>query len=107
MGVNFNSPTVVKADSPGEDLRWLTGALAVKAWMRMESERPLALLLEMETQYPVPGRRPVTVKAGALVLVVLAVKINYIMGWVITRIIRVYVLPEIRVLHVIEFPFLE
>ena len=50
----------------------------------MESERPLALLLEMETQYPVPGRRPVTVKAGALVLVVLAVKINYIMGRVIT-----------------------
>ena len=50
MGVNFNSPTVVKADSPGEDLRWLTGALAVKAWMRMGSERPLALLLEMETQ---------------------------------------------------------
>ena len=51
----------------------------------MGSERPLALLLEMETQYPVPGRRPVTVKAGALVLVVLAVKINYIMGRVITR----------------------
>ena len=86
----------------------MTGALAVKAWMRMGSERPLALLLEMETQYPVPGRRPVTVKAGALVLVVLAVKINYIMGWVITtRVIRVCVLPEIRVLHVIEFPFLE
>ena len=84
----------------------MTGALAVKAWMRMESERPLALLLEMETQYPVPGRRPVTVKAGALVLVVLAVKINYIMGWVITtRVIRVCVLPEIRVLYVIEFPF--
>ena len=78
----------------------MTGALAVKAWMRMESERPLALLLEMETQYPVPGRRPVTVKAGALVLVVLAVKINYIMGWVITtRVIRVCVLPEIRVLQ--------
>ena len=84
----------------------MTGALAVKAWMRMGSERPLALLLEMETQYPVPGRRPVTVKAGALVLVVLAVKINYIMGWVITtRVIRVCVLPEIRVLYVIEFPF--
>ena len=78
----------------------MTGALAVKAWMRMGSERPLALLLEMETQYPVPGRRPVTVKAGALVLVVLAVKINYIMGWVITtRVIRVCVLPEIRVLQ--------
>ena len=89
----------------------MTGALAVKAWMRMGSERPLALLLEMETQYPVPGRRPVTVKAGALVLVVLAVKINYIMGRVITRVItgviRVCVLPKIRVLHVIEFPFLE
>ena len=70
----------------------MTGALAVKAWMRMGSERPLALLLEMETQYPVPGRRPVTVKAGALVLVVLAVKINYIMGRVITRVIRVCVL---------------
>ena len=76
----------------------MTGALAVKAWMRMGSERPLALLLEMETQYPVPGRRPVTVKAGALVLVVLAVKINYIMGRVITtRVIRVCGLPEIWV----------
>ena len=84
----------------------MTGALAVKAWMRMGSERPLALLLEMETQYPVPGRRPVTVKAGALVLVVLAVKINYIMGRVITtRVIRVCALPKIRVLYVIEFPF--
>ena len=83
----------------------MTGALAVKAWMRMGSERPLALLLEMETQYPVPGRRPVTVKAGALVLVVLAVKINYIMGRVISRVILVCALPEIRVLYVIEFPF--
>ena len=40
IGVNVNSPTVVKADSPGDDLRWLTGALVVNAWIRMGSERP-------------------------------------------------------------------
>ena len=40
IGVNVNSPTVVKADSPGDDLRWLTGALVVNAWILMGSERP-------------------------------------------------------------------
>ena len=73
IGVNWNSPTVVNADSPGPpDLRWLTGALAVNACILSGSDLPLAFELEMVTMYPVPGLSPVTVKAGPLRFVVLA-----------------------------------
>ena len=70
IGVTVNSPTLVRALSPVSVI--LSGCFAVKAWILVKSEWPLALAEETETKYSVPGLNPVTVNLADWELVVLA-----------------------------------